>query len=51
MIFPADPAGTGVSDPMKLMLTEDLNQEKINWLIEHFDEMVMDLEEEYENEI
>jgi hypothetical protein len=43
------PAGIGVTDPMKMMLTEDLNQEKLNWLIEHVDEMVSDLEE-YENE-
>jgi len=34
---------------MKMMLTEDLNQEKLNWLIEHVDEMVSDLEE-YDNE-
>ena len=25
---------------MKLMLTEDLNQEKLKWLIEHVDEMI-----------
>lgn len=26
------------------METEDINQEKLNWLIEHVDEMFLDLE-------
>jgi hypothetical protein len=34
---------------MNQMLTEDLNQEKLTWLIEHVDEMVSVLDE-YENE-
>ena len=49
MICPAHPAGAGVLDPMKMMLTEDLNQEELNWLIEHVDEMVSELDD-YENE-
>jgi hypothetical protein len=32
---------------MKMMLSEDLNRERLNWLIEHVDEMFLDM---YENE-
>jgi hypothetical protein len=34
---------------MKMMLSEDLNREKLTWIIEHVDEMFSDLEEN-ENE-
>ena len=34
---------------MNLMLTEDVNQEKLKWLIEHVNEMIPD-PDEYENE-
>jgi len=29
---------------MNMMETEDITQEKLNWLIEHVDEMFLDLE-------
>jgi len=30
---------------MKMMLSEDLSKERLNWLIEHIDEMFSDLDE------
>lgn len=35
-----------VPDPMELIFTEDITHEKLNWLIEHVDEMVVRLEED-----
>lgn len=34
---------------MKMMLSEDLSKERLNWFIEHIDEMFSDLDEN-ENE-
>jgi hypothetical protein len=34
---------------MKMMLSEDLNRERLNWLIEHVDEMFSEMDEN-ENE-
>jgi hypothetical protein len=34
---------------MKMMLSEDLTRERLNWLIEHVDEMCQDMDEN-ENE-
>jgi hypothetical protein len=31
---------------MKMMLSEDLNRERLNWLIEHVDEMFSDMDED-----
>jgi hypothetical protein len=30
---------------MKMMISEDLSRERLNWLIEHIDEMFSDLDE------
>lgn len=38
-----------VLSAMKMMLSEDLNRERLNWLIEHVDEMFSDMDEN-ENE-
>jgi len=38
-----------VLEPMNRMFTEDLNQEKIQWVIENIDELFLDMEEN-ENE-
>jgi len=38
-----------VLEPMNWMFDEDLNQEKIQWVIENFDELFLDREEN-ENE-
>ncbi len=38
-----------VSGLMKKMLTDDLNQEKMNWIIENLDE-IFDSEDENEND-
>jgi len=46
---PGVPGRNRSPDPMNLMLTEDLNQEKLKWLIEHVGEMIPD-PDEYENE-
>jgi len=34
---------------MKMILSEDLNRERLTWLIEQFDEMFLDIDEN-ENE-
>jgi superfamily I DNA and RNA helicase len=34
-----------VLEPMNRMITEDLNQEKIQWVIENIDELFLDMEE------
>ena len=34
---------------MKLVLTEDINQDRLNWLVEHVDEMFSE-EEDDEND-
>jgi hypothetical protein len=34
-----------VLKPMNMMFAEDLNQEKIQWVIENIDELFSDLEE------
>jgi hypothetical protein len=34
-----------VLEPMNRMFTEDLNQEKIQWVIENIDELFLDMEE------
>jgi hypothetical protein len=34
-----------VLEPMTMTLAEDLNQEKIQWVIENIDELFLDLEE------
>ena len=36
--------GTIIPGRMNMMETEDITQEKLNWLIEHVDEMFLDLE-------
>jgi len=38
-----------VSDPMKLVLTEDINQDRLNWLVERVDEMFSE-EDDDEND-
>ena len=38
-----------MSGSMKKMLTDDLNQEKMNWILENLDEM-FDSEDENEND-
>jgi hypothetical protein len=35
-----------VLEPMNRMFTEDLNQEKIQWVIENIDELFLDIEED-----
>jgi hypothetical protein len=39
-----------VLDSMNRIFTEDLNQDKIRWVIENIDELFMEMEEK-ENEI
>jgi hypothetical protein len=39
-----------VLDSMNRIFTEDLNQDKIRWVIENIDELFMELEE-HENEL
>jgi len=39
-----------VLDSMNRIFTEDLNQDKIKWVIENIDELFMEMEE-YENEM
>ncbi len=34
---------------MNRMFSEDLNQEKIQWVIENIDELFLDIEEDEEN--
>jgi hypothetical protein len=34
-----------VLEPMTMTFAEDLNQEKIQWVIENIDELFLDLEE------
>lgn len=38
-----------VYDPMKLVLTEDINQDRLNWLVERVDEMFSE-EDDDEND-
>jgi len=35
-----------VLEPMNRMFAEDLNQEKIQWVIENIDELFLDIEED-----
>jgi len=35
-----------VLEPMNRMFSEDLNQEKIQWVIENIDELFLDIEED-----
>jgi len=35
-----------VLEPMNRMFAEDLNQEKIQWVIENIDELFLDMEED-----
>jgi hypothetical protein len=39
-----------VLDSMNMIFAEDLNQDKINWVIENIDELFMEMEE-HENEM
>ena len=48
--FITDPAKDRmVSDPMKLVLTDDINQDRLNWLVERVDEMFSE-EDDDEND-
>jgi hypothetical protein len=35
-----------VLEPMNMMFAEDLNKEKIQWVIENIDELFLDMEED-----